>query len=88
MIDDRSKNKQTSDVHWEKVWARLQREGRVDVPTPPREPYFPSSCDGLRRAIRGETSQVLSVKQSEVGWLVSAGRARNRVQTGIRKDEG
>lgn len=58
-----------SDAHWEAVWARLRREGRVDVAPEPATPYCPSSCAAINEysANPGVRTNVRVVLQSTLG---------------------
>jgi len=58
-----------SDAHWEAVWARLEKEGRVNVPPPPPIPYCGSSCTAIDSYVKnpGATRSVQVVLQAALG---------------------
>jgi hypothetical protein len=67
----------------------LRREGRVDIVNPEavKPPYFPSSCDGLARAARGEPSAIISVKRTSLGMRQQRGDGKGLLEGGIRRAE-
>ncbi len=84
----KGRNRHTPD-DWDAAWERLKREGRVDVPNPESfsRPYFPSSCDGLARAARGETTGILSVRLGPPGTVSQDGSYAGTETGRIRRAE-
>lgn len=71
-----NKEKQlASEAHWDAVWARLKKEGRVDVPPTPREPYFPTSARALAQVAEnpGARINVRVVNQNRRGLYGAGG---------------
>lgn len=58
-----------TDAHWDAVWARLEKEGRVNVPPPPSIPYCGSSCAAIDAYAKnpGASRNILVVMQASVG---------------------
>jgi len=67
-VTNKERNKLT-DAHWDAVWARLEAQGRVNVPPPPANPYCPSSCAAIDAHAKnpGATRNVRVILQAATG---------------------
>ncbi len=67
-MTNKERNKLT-DAHWDAVWARLEAQGRVNVPPPPANPYCPSSCAAIDAHAKnpGATRNVRVILQAATG---------------------